>query len=984
MRLAAALLMLGVTATVQAEVLPLVNADFARVGADGMPEGWTLSTWYDCPVPRLSASDDRGHRAVCFEFPQDAPVYTVAFHQALPDLPERPTARISFRYRASFAGVRKLSVAVSGGPGCGLPCNRVWFDAIADSQWHDGEVVMPLRRVNRQGSVLEFTLNDAFAGGDRFWLAQVVVKLEPPPALTLGFTSPASGVLFTDEPRQVLAGVVRTGPQAHEARATVALFAEGRERPLATRDLGRGELRARWAFGMDGRTLGRYRVAATLTGSDGTTVATQELTAWRLKPGPDTTRVVNGMVYHGDKPVVLLGTYHVCDNAVRAVNRENERLGLPPLDRETMLAGVSAAGLDSAFFSWGIPSEEYLDAAARHGHGTIPECAGVGREWGGAPLEEQVTPYADDPRVFAWGGWDEPTEASLDRAVEVYRGLKRVSPHKLVINTFHQPDVMDLLEGQAMAADLVLVDVYDIRRPDSDLSRVGQAVAHAAAYARRHGDMAVGITPQAFIYFGPEPTREQLRAQVYLGLVNGATAFFPYAYVEDYGQQPFAGHDGNPDGMSGNPARQRWWLPDSDLWREMPRLRRELDRLTPLILRGKPLPVTAEAGPVQYLAAEADGHGYLVAVNPQAVPNAASFSFAHEVRRLRPLFGAPPVTPMGRRASLALGPYEAQVYRVDLDSATVRRPTMAQVLTVNGPVDPRAVGWVLTHEHVLVDFIGAEKIRPGRYDPDEVFRVMLPHLQALKSAGVGLLFECTPEYVGRDPVLLQRLSEASGVALVTNTGWYKDPFLPAWAHTATVAEIAVRWIAEAREGIGPERIRPGFIKIAANEGELSDIQRKIATAAGLTARATGLTIASHTTQGQTVLRQLDVLAELGVPASRFVWVHADAEPDLELHGQVARRGAWLSYDGIREGNAAERLGLVQTALQRWPEQLLVSQDAGWYHVGEPGGGEVAPLNWLPREFVPMLRQAGVTAATIQQLLVENPAQAFGLREPLAP
>ena len=310
-------------------------------------------------------------------------------------------------------------------------------------------------------------------------------------------------------------------------------------------------------------------------------------------------------------------------------------------------------------------------------------------------------------------------------------------------------------------------------------------------------------------------------------------------------------------------------------------------------------------------------------------------------------------------------------------------PAAGKVQTVSGLLDPRSVGWTLTHEHVLVDFIGADKIMPGRYDPDEAFTAMLPHLQALKAAGVGLLFECTPDYLGRDPVLLRRLSEASGVALVTNTGWYKDPFLPAWAGEAGAEEIAARWTAEARDGIGPERIKPGFIKIATNEGDLSPIQRKITTAAALTARATGLTIASHTTQGKTALQQLEVLAALGVPATQFVWVHADAEPDLELHAQMAAQGAWLSYDGIREVNAAAKLKLVQTALQRWPGQLLISQDAGWYHVTEPQGGKVAPLDWLPRRFVPMLKAAGVSDAVIGQLLTENPTRAFALREPKA-
>lgn len=319
-----------------------------------------------------------------------------------------------------------------------------------------------------------------------------------------------------------------------------------------------------------------------------------------------------------------------------------------------------------------------------------------------------------------------------------------------------------------------------------------------------------------------------------------------------------------------------------------------------------------------------------------------------------------------------------------LCSVAFAAPTATgMVETVRGPVAPADLGPALTHEHVLVDFIGAERVSPGRYGPDEVFRVMLPHLQAVRAAGIGAVFECTPEYLGRDPVLLRRLSEATGLHLVTNVGWYKDPFLPARAAGATAQEIADRWIAEAIDGIGPERIKPGFIKIAANEGDLSALQAKILRAAALTAKATGLTIASHTTQGVTAHQQLDLLEGIGVPASQFVWVHSDAEADAEGRYRAAERGAWLSYDGIRKGNAPERLHMVTETLERYPTQLLLSQDAGWYHVGEPGGGEVAPLQWLPERFVPMLLEAGVTQSQIDAALVSNPARAFAIRAPTA-
>jgi phosphotriesterase-related protein len=306
-----------------------------------------------------------------------------------------------------------------------------------------------------------------------------------------------------------------------------------------------------------------------------------------------------------------------------------------------------------------------------------------------------------------------------------------------------------------------------------------------------------------------------------------------------------------------------------------------------------------------------------------------------------------------------------------------------KIETVCGPIDPAELGPALTHEHILVDFVGADKVSRDRYDPEAVVARMLPYLKDLKAAGVEALFECTPDYLGRDPVLLRRLSIASGVKLITNTGLYKDPYLPQWAHEASAEDIAARWIEEATLGIGPERIRPGFIKIAANEGDLTPIQRKIVRAAALASRATGLVIACHTTTAATALQELDILHDAGTPESRLIVVHADATPDLAIHAQIAARAAWLSYDGIREGNARERVPFVLEALRRWPAQLLISQDAGWYHVGEPNGGDVVALDWLPRAFLPMLREAGLTSEQLDRLLVRNPAEAFTIQPPIA-
>ncbi|HVQ29349.1 MAG TPA: twin-arginine translocation signal domain-containing protein [Vicinamibacteria bacterium] len=303
-----------------------------------------------------------------------------------------------------------------------------------------------------------------------------------------------------------------------------------------------------------------------------------------------------------------------------------------------------------------------------------------------------------------------------------------------------------------------------------------------------------------------------------------------------------------------------------------------------------------------------------------------------------------------------------------------------EIQTVLGPVPARDLGLTLVHEHVLVDFVGAAAVSRSRYRTDDVVRAVLPHLQEVKSRGVQTLLECTPAWLGRDPLLLRRLSEESGVRLVTNTGYYgaaDDKFVPAHAYAETADELAARWTAEAREGIEGTGLRPGFLKSGVDRGPLSVIDRKLIVAAARCHRATGLTIAVHTGDGTAAFDILGTLKAEGVGASAYVWVHAQNEKDRSLHMRAADAGCFVEFDGISpEGLDAQVLAVTDLARRGHLGRLLVSQDAGWYNVGEPGGGRFRGYTLLLDEFVPALRKSGITEAQVRTLLVDNPARAF--------
>jgi len=251
------------------------------------------------------------------------------------------------------------------------------------------------------------------------------------------------------------------------------------------------------------------------------------------------------------------------------------------------------------------------------------------------------------------------------------------------------------------------------------------------------------------------------------------------------------------------------------------------------------------------------------------------------------------------------------------------------------------------------------------------------------------LFEATPAFLGRDPLLLRRLSEASGLHLVTNTGYYgaaKDKHVPAHAYEDDPRRLSERWTREFERGIEGTGIRPGFLKLGVDSGPLSEIDRKLVEAGALCHLDTGLAIAVHTGDDTAARDILSTLKAQGVSPEAYLWVHAQSGKDRPTHDWAAREGAWLEFDGVGWGPLDDHLNAVVDMKRRGRlDRVLVSQDAGWYHVGEPGGGTYRPYTALFDRFVPALKARGLTEEDIQTLLVDNPARAFAIGvRPLGP
>ncbi|TVQ01691.1 MAG: phosphotriesterase [Balneolaceae bacterium] len=315
-----------------------------------------------------------------------------------------------------------------------------------------------------------------------------------------------------------------------------------------------------------------------------------------------------------------------------------------------------------------------------------------------------------------------------------------------------------------------------------------------------------------------------------------------------------------------------------------------------------------------------------------------------------------------------------------------------RIMTVNGAIFSSDLGVTLIHEHVLVDWIGADSTGYHRWDRTEVLERVLPFFIEVAGRGVDTIGEFTPAYLGRDPYILSELSRRTGINILTNTGFYgavDNRFMPAYAYDETSAEIAERWILEFKEGIDGSEVRPGFLKISVAEHTgLSSLHQKIVEAAAITHLETGMTIFSHTIGDEPARGQVELLGQMGVDPSAWVWTHAQSG-SLDANITLAGKGAWISLDNVmfdpargegQEGSIGwyvDRIISLRDAGHL--DKVLISHDAGWYDVGEPNGGDFRGYTDIFDYLISELIDSGLSDEDIEQLLVKNPARVFSLR-----
>lgn len=313
------------------------------------------------------------------------------------------------------------------------------------------------------------------------------------------------------------------------------------------------------------------------------------------------------------------------------------------------------------------------------------------------------------------------------------------------------------------------------------------------------------------------------------------------------------------------------------------------------------------------------------------------------------------------------------------------RATLGQVQTVLGPVAPGDLGFTLPHEHTKCSLWWIE----NRWDYWELIgdepRIN-EELAAYRALGGGTLVDVTPIGIGRDLARLARLSQATGLHIVAGAGWYRQAYYPAEARIdrRSVDDLADEIVQEFIDG----PVRPGIIgEIGTDKPWVTAQEERVFRAAARAALRTGASVTTHAVQSDVGLAQLAILEEEGLDPARIVIGHCDSHPRLEHWREIVRRGAHvqadflgMSFTPLERADEPKVVELISTLLNEgFEKQILLSQDVCHDSQLASYGGN--GYTYLQKSFLPQLAAAGVNAATIKTITVENPARLLTLRAP---
>jgi phosphotriesterase-related protein len=344
--------------------------------------------------------------------------------------------------------------------------------------------------------------------------------------------------------------------------------------------------------------------------------------------------------------------------------------------------------------------------------------------------------------------------------------------------------------------------------------------------------------------------------------------------------------------------------------------------------------------------------------------------------------------------------------------------SVSKVRTVLGDVDPSALGFTHTHEHVFVDLtmpppreamISERRGYYERVQQENFYRVRrdvvvqdnlvlidedeaVEELQLYKDLGGGAIVDATSVGLGRDPEALARVSRATDLHIVMGAGYYVADYHPDNVAQLSEKDIFDEIVRDVLDGVGDTGIKAGMIGEIGMYWPARVNEVKVLRAASAAQRETGAPLMIHPGRhAEAPLHHMRVVEEAGGDPRRTIMCHIDRTLlDLESILALAETGCYLEFDlfgqeesyyawsPIDRPNDATRVDLLNGLIEAgYRDKLLISQDICQKTHLERYGGE--GYGHILKHVLPLMWRKGMSQDDIDAITRRNPACIFAFR-----
>ncbi len=554
---------------------------------------------------------------------------------------DRPI-RVRFEYRAE--GEMAPLFIVSSEPGAGNPAIKHRPVLKRDGEWHSCSLDYDVRGLPPQ-AVFEILIERKVEAGATFAIDDLVIESLPLPPLAVRMVSPAAPWLVADGAIEPVILEVEAGGEV-----TLDLQIEQSGRVLRSE-----------AFDVSGTRRLQVPVSDLAEGEYSLRGRCEQLgweQEWKLKiiaPKASSVLIRDNTIIRNGEPFFPIALFRSDDLILKRLKEADAPIDM---SRGAMLRDLADRGFNTVHYSWQPPPIDYLDEAHRHQLMVVAE----------TNLDfDSIPTLRDHPALLGYYYADEPLPSQSKQLKAAYLRYRELDPYHPVMTAINNESVG--FSGDRFI-DIALPDPYPIGGPTSTLEEVIPAVRNAASLLNADDPRSsVFIVPQLFTssinrWHGFEPTYEQLRANTYAGLAAGAKGVFYFSYWA---------HEPLDQGMSGNPDRKYWYLPESKLWDRIGELNAELLEISPAILDGQVSEVPSDRKGFVGRVWQRNQEAIIVLVNTTGESmEQMRCRLPEGIGEIQPVYGTLPISDRNMESNtigLDLPPYGVAVYRCEMRSA---------------------------------------------------------------------------------------------------------------------------------------------------------------------------------------------------------------------------------------------------------------------------------------------------------------------------